>query len=88
MRDTRLTRLLLSAALVAALTLIAVDYSDGSSSVVRSARSAAGAILGGAERAVSTVTAPVGRFFASGLAGGAAGARRRCGGSSPRCAPS
>ncbi|HUJ06929.1 MAG TPA: rod shape-determining protein MreC [Streptosporangiaceae bacterium] len=73
MRDTRLTRLLLSVALVASLGLIAVDYSDGSSSMVRSARNAAGTILGGAERAVSTVTAPVGRFFASGLAGSGGG---------------
>ena len=73
MRDTRLTRLLLSVALVVALVLIAVDYSDGSSSVVGSARSAAGTIIGGVERVVSTVTVPIGRFFSSGLAGSTGG---------------
>jgi rod shape-determining protein MreC len=70
MRDTRGTRLLLSIALIAALVLIAVSYSNGSSSTIRTARNMAGTVLGSAERAVSTVTRPVGRFFDSGLAGG------------------
>lgn len=69
MRDTRRTRLLLSIALVAALALIAIDYSSGSSSVIRGVRNLGGSAFGGAERAVSSVTAPVGRFFDSGLAG-------------------
>lgn len=68
MRDTRPTRLLLSIALVAALALIAVDYS-GSSPVLRSVRGVTGTVLGGAERAVSSVTRPIGRFFDAGIAG-------------------
>jgi len=68
MRDTRRTRLLLSLAIVAALALIAVDYQDKSSSVIAAARSIAGSVLGGAERAVATVTRPVGRFFGAGVA--------------------
>ena len=74
MRDTRRTRLLLAIALVAALVLIAVDYQDRSSSVIGSARTAAGSVFGGAERAVAAITRPVGRFFGAGLAGtGSAG---------------
>ena len=74
MRDTRRTRLLLAIALVAALVLIAVDYQDKSSSVIGSARTAAGSVFGGAERAVAAITRPVGRFFGAGLAGtGSAG---------------
>ena len=68
MRDTRLTRLMLGAALVAALGLIAMDYGGGSS-VIRSVRDVAGSVLGRAERAVSTVTAPAASFVGSGLAG-------------------
>src|SRR5215472_619131 len=68
-RDTRLTRLLLAVALVAALGLIAVDYHDRSSSVITTLRKTAGSVLGTAERAVSSVTRPVGRFFGAGIAG-------------------
>ena len=67
MRDTRLTRLLLGAALIAAFGLIAMDY-DGSS-VLRSVRNVAGSVLGRAERAVGTVTAPAASFIGSGVAG-------------------
>ncbi len=74
MRDTRRTRLLLTVALVTALILIAVDYQGRSSSVITTARNAAGSVFGGAERAVAAVTGPVGRFFGAGMAGqGAAG---------------
>ena len=69
MRDNRRTRLLLAVALVAALILIAVDYQDKSSSVITTARTAAGSLFGGAERAVSAITRPVGRFFGAGMAG-------------------
>ncbi|HEX6932249.1 MAG TPA: rod shape-determining protein MreC, partial [Streptosporangiaceae bacterium] len=69
MRDTRRSRMLLAIALVAALALIAVDYQDGSSSVITSLRNAAGSLFGGAERAVAAVTRPVGRFFGAGVAG-------------------
>ncbi len=74
MRDTRRTRLLLSVALIAALSLIAIDYQNGSPSVIRSARSLGGSVLGGAERTVAAVTGPIGRFFDSGLAGSGSGA--------------
>ena len=73
MRDTRRTRLLLSIALVAALSLIAIDYSNGSSSVIGAARDAGGSVLGGAERTTSTLTGPVSRFLDSGLAGSGSG---------------
>src|SRR6266699_6796413 len=61
--------MLLAIALLAALVLIAIDYQDGSSSVITSLRNAAGSVFGGAERAVATVTRPVGRFFGAGVAG-------------------
>jgi rod shape-determining protein MreC len=72
-RDTRRTRLLLATALAAALLLIAIDYHDGSSSLVSRAKSAAGSVFGDAERMVSTVTGPIGRFFDSRLSGSGSG---------------
>ncbi len=59
MRDTRRTRFVLIVLLVAALSLIAVDYADGSSSVLRAMRRAGGSVFGGAEHAASSVA----RFF-------------------------
>jgi rod shape-determining protein MreC len=67
-RDTRRTRLLLSAALIIALALIAVNYQNGSSPIIRGAKSVAGSMLGGAERAASVVTKPVVRFLGAGQA--------------------
>ncbi|MGO8958446.1 MAG: rod shape-determining protein MreC [Streptosporangiaceae bacterium] len=55
MRDTRRTRLVLIVLLVAALSLIAFDYTDGSSSVLRAMRRVAGSVFGGAEHAASSV---------------------------------
>jgi rod shape-determining protein MreC len=72
-RDTGRTRLLLGVALIAALALIAVSYSRSSASVLNTMRNAAGSVFGGAERAVSTVTGPVGRFVSSGLSGDGGG---------------
>jgi rod shape-determining protein MreC len=72
-RDTGRTRLLLSIALIAALALIAVDYTSGSSPLIKTVRSAAATVFGGAERAVATLTKPVGRFFGSGLASSGGG---------------
>lgn len=69
MRDTRRTRLLLGVALLVALALIAVNYQNGSSPVIRVMRHAASSVFGGAERIVGTVTAPIGRFVGGGLAG-------------------
>jgi rod shape-determining protein MreC len=68
-RDTRRTRLLLSIAIVAALALIAVNYQNKSSSLITTARGIAGSVFGNAERAVATVTGPIGRFFGAGVAG-------------------
>jgi rod shape-determining protein MreC len=68
-RDTRRTRLLLSVALLAALALIAVNYRNSSSSVIAAMRRAGGTVFGGVERAVSTVTLPIGRFVSGGSAG-------------------
>jgi rod shape-determining protein MreC len=72
-RDTRRTRLLLSVALLAALALMAVNYRNSSSSVVAAMRRAAGSVFGSAERAVSTVTLPIGRYFSSGPASSSVG---------------
>jgi rod shape-determining protein MreC len=60
--------LLLSVAVVAALALIAIDYQDNSASVITSARNVAGSVFGSAERAVASVTRPVGKFFGAGVA--------------------
>jgi rod shape-determining protein MreC len=68
-RDTRRSRLALAIALAVALVLIAVSYQNKSSSLISSARSVAGSVFGGAERAVAAVTRPVGRFFGAGVAG-------------------
>jgi len=67
-RDTRLSRLVLGAALIASLALIAISYSSGASPLVRGMRGIAGSVFGGAERAVSGLTQPVTRFLGSGLA--------------------
>jgi rod shape-determining protein MreC len=72
-RDTRRTRLLLSLALIAALALIALDYQNGSSPVLRTVRHTAGSVFGAAESAVSFVTAPITRFVGGGLAGSGGG---------------
>jgi rod shape-determining protein MreC len=68
-RDTRRTRLLLGVTLLVALALIAANYQNASSPVIRAMRHVAGSVFGGAERIVGTVTAPVGRFVGGGLAG-------------------
>ena len=73
MRDTRRTRLLLGVALLAALALIAVNYQNGSSPVIRVMRHVASSVFGGAERIVGTATAPIGRFVGGGLAGAGGG---------------
>jgi len=66
---------MLSAALIAALALIATDYQNGSSPIVRAVKGVGGTVIGNAERAVSSLTRPVGRFVGSGLAGAGAGGR-------------
>ena len=65
MRDSRRNRLLLSVVLIVALGLVALDYTNGASPVIRTARNVAGSVFGGAERAVSGVIAPVARLFGS-----------------------
>ena len=65
MRDSRRNRLLLSVVLIVALGLVAADYTNGASPVIRTARSVAGSVFGGAERVVSGVIAPVARLFGS-----------------------
>jgi len=66
-RDTRSSRLLLAAALITALALIAISYQNASAPLLRGIRNVAGSALGGAERAISPVTAPVARFLRSGV---------------------
>jgi rod shape-determining protein MreC len=64
---------MLGVALIAALALIAVSYEHGSSSVLKATRHAAGSVFGSAERAVSVITRPVGRFVSGGLSGDGGG---------------
>lgn len=77
MRDSRRSRLLLSAALAVALVLVAVDYQDGSAPMVRAARSAAGVVFGAAERAVGGLTAPVVRLLGADASSGQNAAMER-----------
>jgi rod shape-determining protein MreC len=65
-RDTRRTRVVLIVLLVGALALIALNYSDGSNSVVRGVRNAGGSVFGGAEHAASSVAS----FFSGGRSSG------------------
>ncbi len=60
MHDTRRVRLVLAAALIAAVALITVDFRDGGSSP---ARSAGAGIFGPVERVTSDVTSPVSSLF-------------------------
>jgi rod shape-determining protein MreC len=62
-RDTRRTRLVLGVLLIAALTLISLDYRDGSSWPLHGLRQLAGTVFGGAERAGSALAGPVIRLF-------------------------
>jgi rod shape-determining protein MreC len=55
-RDTRRTRVVLVVLLMAALALIAVNYSDGSNSALRDVRNAGSSVFGGAEHAAKSVT--------------------------------
>ncbi|HYN75337.1 MAG TPA: rod shape-determining protein MreC [Candidatus Limnocylindria bacterium] len=62
MRDNRRTRFVLGALLLASFTLITLDL-RGAGGPVSGIRSAAGAVFGPIERAVSSVVTPVGAFF-------------------------
>lgn len=71
MRDTRRTRLVLGVLLVAAITLISLDYTSGSSWPLHGLRQIAGTVFGGAERAGSAIARPVTRIFGGGPHSGA-----------------
>jgi rod shape-determining protein MreC len=64
--DTRRTRVVLGVLLAAALTLITVDYRDGSPGPLGSLRQAGGSVFGGVERVVSVATGPIVGFFGRG----------------------
>jgi rod shape-determining protein MreC len=70
-RDTRRTRVVLSALLIAALALITVNYRDGSAGPLRGLRQFGGSVFGGAERGVAAVIHPVVRFFGGSSLGSA-----------------
>ena len=72
MHDSRRTRLVLGMLLVAALGLITVSYGSSSTSALGGIRRLSGSVFGGAEKAASSVTGPVARFFGGrdGPAGG------------------
>jgi rod shape-determining protein MreC len=63
---------MLAVALISALGLIAIDYQDGSSAMMRTITGVGNSVIGGTERAVSSVTRPVARFFGAGQDGGGA----------------
>jgi rod shape-determining protein MreC len=56
MREARRTRVVLIAALTAALGLVALSYSDGSNSALRGVRSVGSTLFGGAEHAAKSAT--------------------------------
>ena len=56
MRDTRRTRVVLIVLLTVALGLIALNYTNGSNSLVRDARAAGSSVFGGAEHGVKSVS--------------------------------
>ena len=60
MHDSRRVRLVLAAALIAAVALITVDFRDGGSSPLRHVGAS---IFGPAERVTSDVTSPVSSLF-------------------------
>jgi rod shape-determining protein MreC len=61
--DTRRTRLVLAALLIAALALITVDARNSTSGPVRGLRAFGGLLFGSAESVASGVTQPVAAFF-------------------------
>ena len=61
MRDSRRARLLLAVMLLAAVTFVVLDLRGGSGT----ARDSGSSVLGPVERAVSSVTQPIGNFFGS-----------------------
>jgi rod shape-determining protein MreC len=73
--DSRRTRLVLGVLLIAALALIAVSYSDGSSKLLGSVRRVSGSVFGGVEHAATTAAGSVSRFFGSGSGSAAASGR-------------
>lgn len=71
MRDTRRTRIAFAALLAVALTLIIIDRAEGHSPL----GAAGSAVFGTAERAVSSVTRPIGGFFGRVFGGAGSDAR-------------
>jgi len=63
MRDTRRTRLVLAALLLAALTFIVLDVRGGSGSLPEQLRGVGAAIFGPVERAATAVVRPVANFI-------------------------
>ncbi|MFD0687547.1 rod shape-determining protein MreC [Actinomadura fibrosa] len=63
MKDTRRTRVVLGALLVAALVMITVDYRGGEHSPLRGLRGLGAAVFGPVERASASVVRPVGNTF-------------------------
>src|SRR6266581_600078 len=70
MHDTRRTRVILSALLVAAVALITLDYRDGSAAPLSGLRQFGGSVFGGAERGFATVAKPVLRLFGGSVGSG------------------
>ncbi|WP_131742173.1 rod shape-determining protein MreC [Actinomadura roseirufa] len=63
MKDTRRTRVVLGALLVAALAMITVDYRGGAQSPLRGLRGLGATVFGPVERASAAVVRPVGNTF-------------------------
>jgi rod shape-determining protein MreC len=65
-RDTRRTRVVLVVLLTVALCLVALDYADGNSALMRGIRHVAGSAFGGVERVASDIGGGVSRVFTGG----------------------
>ncbi len=68
-RDTRRTRVVLVVLLAVALGLVALDYADGSSPLMRGIRHVAGGAFGGVERLASDIGGGVSHVFGGGSSG-------------------
>lgn len=62
MKDTRRSRLVLSILLIAALTLITIDYRGGDNSPLRGLRGVGAVIFGPVEHAAAAAVRPIGNF--------------------------
>src|SRR3954469_25150931 len=64
-RDSRRTRVVLALLILTSFTLITVDYRAGDGTVLRGLRTAAAAVFGPVERAVTSAVRPIGNALST-----------------------